>query len=289
MLHSLGVDVTVISRTNTILKTFDKTIQNVLLDEMKKSGVHFLMKSKVDQVEAVGPALSKQELFQKGKNLTITVKTDSGEKTILNNVDEILFATGRVPNVDGLNLPCTKMQTKKPFNYIVVDEWQNTHHPNIYALGDICGIAELTPVAIAAARKLSDRLFGGKPDSKLSYEFIPTVVFSHPTIGTVGYTEDEAIEKFGASNVKVYNSRFINMYYTLTGEQGTLTEKPPTVYKLVCTGPEERVVGMHIIGKDSDEIMQGFGVAVKMGATKADFDNCVAIHPTASEELVTMR
>jgi glutathione reductase (NADPH) len=140
-------------------------------------------------------------------------------------------------------------------------------------------------VAIAAGRKLSDRLFGGEQfkESKLDYENIPTVVFSHPTAGTVGLTEDQARERYGDENVKVYTSKFINMYFSM------LEHKEPTAYKLVVTGPEEKVVGVHLLGRGSDEILQGFGVAVRMGATKANFDACVAIHPTAAEELVTMR
>lgn len=138
-------------------------------------------------------------------------------------------------------------------------------------------------VAIAAARKLGDRLFGGPKfaQAKLDYINIPTVVFSHPTSGTIGYTEQEAREKFGDANIKVYTSRFGNMYFSV------LDEKEPTAYKIIVSGPEEKVVGLHIIGRESDEILQGFGVAIRMGATKADFDNCVAIHPTSAEELVS--
>lgn len=138
-------------------------------------------------------------------------------------------------------------------------------------------------MAIAAARKLADRLFGGPKfaESKLDYINIPTVVFAHPTCGTIGYTEDEAREKF--SDVKVYTTKFTNLYF------GILDEKESTAYKLITAGSEEKIVGLHLFGRDSDEILQGFGVAIRMGATKADFDNCVAIHPTAAEELVTLR
>jgi glutathione reductase (NADPH) len=154
-------------------------------------------------------------------------------------------------------------------------------------------------VAIAAGRRLSDRLFGGKEGSKLDYDGIPTVIFSHPTVGTVGLTTPQAEEKYGKENVKVYQSTFTNMYFCFS------EHKQKTRYRLVCVGKEERVVGLHIIGKDSDEILQGFAgesrplsprasltcslVAIKMGARKADFDNTVAIHPTAAEEIVTMR
>lgn len=142
-------------------------------------------------------------------------------------------------------------------------------------------------MAIAAGRRLADRLFGNRPAARADYDMVPTVVFSHPTIGTCGLTEPRAIELYGAENIKVYNSDFVNLYYG-TFFEGNAGEKPITKYKVICHGPEERVVGLHLIGMASDEVLQGFGVAMKMGATKADFDNCVAIHPTAGEELVTL-
>ncbi|KAK6397923.1 Glutathione reductase, partial [Oleoguttula sp. CCFEE 5521] len=144
---------------------------------------------------------------------------------------------------------------------------------------------ELTPVAIAAGRRLSDRLFGGVEDSRLIYDNIPSVVFAHPEVGSIGLTEPAAREKYGDENIKVYNTSFTAMYYSMMEAE----EKGPTSYKLVCAGKEEKVVGLHIMGLGSGEMMQGFGVAVKMGATKADFDRCVAIHPTSAEELVTLK
>ena len=143
-------------------------------------------------------------------------------------------------------------------------------------------------MAIAAGRRLADRLFGGPEfaQAKVSYDLVPTVVFTHPTIGTIGLTEPKAVAKYGAENVKVYSSKFADSHYGIF--QVDPDEKPKTHMKLICAGEEEKVVGVHVIGKGSDEMMQGFGVALKMGATKADFDSCVAIHPTASEELVTM-
>ncbi len=150
------------------------------------------------------------------------------------------------------------------------------------AIGDVTGRATLTPVAIAAGRRLSDRLFGGKPQAKLDYQDIPSVVFSHPPIGSVGLSEADARALHG-DGVKVYSTRFTNMFYAVT------EHKALTHMKLVCVGTDERVVGVHVIGRGADEIIQGFAVAVKMRATKADFDRTVAIHPTAAEELVTMR
>lgn len=140
-------------------------------------------------------------------------------------------------------------------------------------------------VAIAAGRKLVDRLFGGQTDARLDYANVPTVVFSHPPIGTVGLTEAEAREKFGDASVRIYTSKFNNMYYALSPAD----RKQPTLFKIICVGMDERIVGIHLFGMGSDEILQGFGVALKMGAKKSDLDSCVAIHPTAAEELVTMR
>ncbi|KAI7899096.1 glutathione-disulfide reductase [Cokeromyces recurvatus] len=246
--HSLGSNVTVFSRTKQILRKFDTIIKDTLLDHMQKVGVQFTFDSKVT-------ALRKTDT-----GITVEFESD-GEKGQL-EVDCVLWAVGRAASTDGLNLDAVgvKLNEKKQ---IIVDEYQNTTAENIYALGDVIGKAELTPVAIAASRKLSDRLFG-----------VPS---------TIGYTEEEARKKFGDDNIKVYTSRFGNMYFSV------LDEKEPTAYKIIVTGPEEKVVGLHIIGRGSDEILQGFGVAIRMGATKADFDNCVAIHPTSAEELVTMR
>ncbi len=168
-----------------------------------------------------------------------------------------------------------------PRGDIIVDEFQNTSNPQVYAVGDVTGQWQLTPVAIAAGRRLAHRIFNHESKLKLDYENIPTVVFSHPPIGTCGMTEKEARQKF--DQVKVYSSSFTPMYHAMT------ERKQLTKMKLVCAGPEEKVVGLHMIGRGCDEMLQGFGVAIRMGATKRDFDNVVAIHPTSSEELVTMR
>ncbi|CEG78880.1 Putative Glutathione-disulfide reductase [Rhizopus microsporus] len=237
---------------------------------MQNVGVDFAFESSV------------KALVREGDAIRVEYEVNGEPKSI--EVDTVLWAVGRVPNIKKLNLEAVDVKLTEK-GHIAVDEYQNTSTPGIYALGDACGRAELTPVAIAAGRKLSDRLFGGEQfkESKLDYENIPTVVFSHPTAGTVGLTEEQARERYGDENVKVYTSKFINMYFSM------LEHKEPTAYKLVVTGPEEKVVGVHILGRGSDEILQGFGVAVRMGATKANFDACVAIHPTAAEELVTMR
>ena len=193
----------------------------------------------------------------------------------------MLWATGRHAPLESLGIPSTEIAHQR--GAIVVDEYQNTNVDGVYAIGDITGKAPLTPVAIAAGRRLSDRLFGGQAEAKLDYENIPTVVFTHPPVGTVGLSEREAEAKYGAGEVKVYRSKFNPMYYAL------LERKIPTLMKLIVAGEEEKVVGLHCVGDGADEMVQGFAVAVKMGATKADFDRTVAIHPTSSEEFVTMR
>lgn len=232
-------------------------------------------------------------------NVARIEKNADGKKTLVlqdgsehTGFDTIIYAAGRIPLTASLNLSNAGIKTDKR-GFIKVDEYQATSKSNVFAVGDVCGTAALTPVAIAAGRRLSDRLFGGErhADAKISYDNIPTVVFSHPPIGTIGLTEEAARKKYGDAEIKTYTSRFVNMYYGLVNEvdvDGTAKAKPMTAMKLVCLGKEEKVVGLHLIGMAADEILQGFGVAVKMGATKADFDNCIAIHPTAGEELVTL-
>jgi glutathione reductase (NADPH) len=163
-----------------------------------------------------------------------------------------------------------------------VDEYSNTSAAGVYALGDNIGKVELTPVAVKAGRLLSERLFNGQSKAKMDYDLIPTVVFSHPPIGTIGLTEEQAKAQYGDDAIKVYNSSFAAMYTAVT------SHRQVTNMKLVCAGDNEKVVGLHGIGYAMDEILQGFAVAMKMGATKADFDACVAIHPTSAEEFVTM-
>jgi len=196
-----------------------------------------------------------------------------------------LWAIGRHANTKNLGLKEIGVDTTHRGD-IVVDEHQDSNVPGISSIGDVTGKWLLTPVAIAAGRRLSNRLFGPPEfkDDKLSYDNIPTVVFSHPPIGTVGLTEPQAREKYGDA-VKTYKTSFKSLYFSMIEEQ----HKEPTTFKLIVQGPEERVVGIHIIGQGSDEIIQGFAVAVKMGARKADLDNTVAIHPTSGEELVTLR
>ncbi|RKP13569.1 glutathione-disulfide reductase [Piptocephalis cylindrospora] len=269
----LGSETTLMTRHSHILRSFDPMLQESVLTEMTRSGIRHL------------PHAHAQSLVKTASGaLEMTYSVDGSADLIKEEFDCVLWAIGRHANVKDLGLEALGVE-QGPNGIIKVDEWQATSVPGIFALGDVCGHAELTPVAIAAGRKLSDRLFGGPSfsTSKLDYSNIPTVVFSHPTIGTVGLTEPQAREKYGDDQIKVYSSKFVNIYFAMTQHKG------PTIYKVIVAGTEEKVVGIHLFGLASDEVLQGFGVAIKMGATKADLDSCVAIHPTAAEELVTLR
>jgi glutathione reductase (NADPH) len=272
MFHALGTETHIFIRYDTFLRTFDPMIQEKVVAEYERQGIHLHKKSSIQKVEDLGNG-----------NKKIHYKDKDGEGSL--EIDCVLWAIGRSPDMDRLNLGITKVELGEK-NHVKVDDFQNTNIDHIYSLGDACDKGfELTPVAIAAGRRLADRLFGGQPDARLVYENIPSVVFAHPTVGSVGMTEPQARKKFGDDNVKIYTSNFTALYFSMMEQD----EKGPTSYKLVCVGKEEKVVGVHILGLGSDEVMQGFGVAVKMGATKADFDRCVAIHPTSAEELVTMK
>ncbi|KAJ3056468.1 Glutathione reductase [Rhizophlyctis rosea] len=277
--HFLGVDTTLIIRHDSILRTFDPIISSTILEEYRKAGIKVVTNSVITKAENSG-----ENLLGK-KNITLTVDNSETKATdSLSGFNELVVAVGRRANVHNLGLEKTAVRHDKN-GYIIVDEYQQTHQQGLYAVGDIIGHAQLTPVAIAAGRRLSDRLFGGMEGRKLDYSNIPSVIFSHPPAGSVGLSQPEAEEKYGKDNVKIYQSKFINMHFSLQPPE----HKQPTVYKLVCVGKEEKVVGVHLVGKASDEILQGFAVAVKMGATKQQLDDTVAIHPTAAEELVTMR
>ncbi|XP_076005070.1 glutathione reductase, mitochondrial isoform X1 [Genypterus blacodes] len=277
ILSTLGSETSLIIRQAEVLRSFDSFISANCTKVLQNSGVDLWKNTQVKSVRKT----------EKGLEVTLATKDHekkSGEEKMstIQEVDCLLWAIGRQPNTYGLNIGEVGLKTDHG-GHIVVDDFQNTSRPGIYALGDVCGKALLTPVAIAAARKLAHRLFEGKADSKLDYSSIPTVVFSHPPIGMMGLTEEEAIKSSGKENVKTYKTSFTPMYHALT------TRKSQCIMKLVCVGKEEKVVGLHMQGLGCDEMLQGFSVAIKMGATKADFDKTVAIHPTSSEELVTMR
>jgi glutathione reductase (NADPH) len=266
VLNTLGSDVSLLLRREHFLASFDSMLRDTLMEEMLNNGVSVLTKISCTAVE-------------KAADGSLTLNFNNGQQ--LTEIDALIWAIGRKPNTADLNLEAAGVEVDER-GLIPSDEFENTNVPGIYALGDVTGKAPLTPVAVAAARRLGDRLFNNQSDRKLDYENIPTVMFSHPPIGTVGLTEEQARKQHGDA-VKVYQTRFTAMANAFTEHQ------PCTSMKLVCVGAKEKVVGVHIIGQGADEMLQGFAVAVKMGATKADFDNTVAIHPTSAEELVTLR
>ena len=266
VLNALGSDTHLFVRKDRPLRTFDKDIVDVLVDEMAKSGPTLHTHANVTEVV-------------KNADDSLTISFDNGE-TI--TVDCLIWAIGRAANTSGFGLEKTGVKLTEK-GTIYSDEFENTSVPGIYALGDVTGKLDLTPVAVKAGRQLSERLFNNKADAKLDYTDVATVVFSHPVIGSVGLTEEKAIAKYGAENIKVYKSSFTPMY-TALGDN-----RQPSTMKLVTLGEDEKIIGLHGIGYGVDEMIQGFSVAIKMGATKADFDNTVAIHPTGSEEFVTMR
>ena len=262
---ALGSNVQLVVRKDSVLREFDSMLATRLMDCMDRD--------EIDLVTRVVP-----------KSLD---KTDDG--LVLHAVDGrtfgpadcLVWAIGRSPNTEALDAEKAGVEVDES-GFIPTDKLQQTNVDTVFALGDVTGRAALTPVAIAAGRRLADRLYGGMEGRHLDYETIPTVIFSHPTIATVGLTEELAREQYG-DGVKVYKSSFIGMYYALG------TNKRRSEMKLITVGEDERVVGCHVIGEGADEMMQGFAVAIRMGATKKDFDDTVAIHPTSSEELVTMR
>ncbi|MFQ7384479.1 MAG: glutathione-disulfide reductase [Streptococcus salivarius] len=266
VLNALGSDTHLFVRKDRPLRTFDKDIVDVLVDEMAKSGP--TLHTHANATEVV-----------KNTDDSLTISFDNGE-TI--TVDCLIWAIGRAANTSGFGLEKTGVKLTEK-GTIYSDEFENTSVPGIYALGDVTGKLDLTPVAVKAGRQLSERLFNNKADAKLDYTDVATVVFSHPVIGSVGLTEEKAIAKYGEENITVYKSSFTPMY-TALGEN-----RQPSTMKLVTLGEDEKIIGLHGIGYGVDEMIQGFSVAIKMGATKADFDNTVAIHPTGSEEFVTMR
>jgi glutathione reductase (NADPH) len=266
VLNALGSNVIQILRKDKVLRKFDHDLHELVMEQMRSSGIQFETWFQVDALD-------------RDRDGSLSLHAQDGRR--IGKLDCVIWAVGREPNTSGLGLNLAGVALDDR-GYIATDLFQNTNVRGIYALGDVSGRIELTPVAIAAGRRLADRLFNGEHDARLDYENVPSVVFSHPPIGTVGLTENEAVAKFGGDSVRVYRSKFVNMYYA------PLDDKPPTLAKLVTTGEEEKIVGCHIAGDSADEIIQGFSVAVKMGATKADFDSTVAIHPTAAEELVTL-
>ncbi|TLU65681.1 glutathione-disulfide reductase [Thalassotalea litorea] len=266
VLNALGSETHLLVRKHKPLRDFDDLMSDTLVEIMAQEGPQL-------QTGATPKAVVKNQ------DGSLTLQLENGKEF---NVDSVIWAIGREPATDNIGLENAGIEANEK-GYIETDKYQNTDINNIYAVGDNTGRAQLTPVAVAAGRRLSERLFNNKTDEHLDYSLIPTVVFSHPTIGTIGLTEQQAKEQFGEDDIKIYTSQFTSMYTAVT------QHRQPCRMKLICQGVNEKIVGMHCIGLGSDEMLQGFAVAVKMGATKADFDNTVAIHPTAAEEFVTMR
>ncbi|OGM46748.1 glutathione reductase [Aspergillus bombycis] len=278
VLGAVGVDTHMFIRGETFLRKFDPMIQKTMTERYEAAGI---------TIHKGHPGLKEVQLVRDGKGKDKLLKLISNDGSEM-EVNELLWAIGRAPEVEDLQLDIPGVKLNDA-GFVHVDEYQNSSVDGIYALGDVTGHAELTPVAIAAGRQLGNRLFGPPElkDSKISYDNIPTVVFSHPEVGTVGLTEPEARKRYGDDQIKIYYTKFTAMYYDVVPAEEK--KKNPTEFKLICAGPEEKVVGLHILGLGVGEMLQGFGVAVKMGATKRDFDSCVAIHPTSAEELVTLR
>jgi glutathione reductase (NADPH) len=265
VLAALGSEVTMVWRGDMLLRDFDPLLVTATHEGLVSAGVKLL-------AQTIPTALAR------AAGGGIDVQLDNGEA--ITDQDAVIWAVGREPLADFIDA-AVPIQ-RRAGGYIEVDEFQQSSVPDVFAIGDLTGKAGLTPVAIAAGRRLADRIWGGKAGRKLDYENIPTVVFGHPPLGTVGLSEPQARELHGDA-VKCYSASFVPLYHALT------EAKHKTRMKLVTVGPEERIVGVHLAGRGVDEMLQGFAVAVRMGATKRDFDDTVAIHPTAAEELVTMR
>ena len=266
MLRALGAEVTMLVRKQHLLRPFDTMLRDELMQQVQNDGITVQTGTQVERIERQTDGL-------------LTVECSADQR--LEQLDALIFAIGRVPNTDGLGLE-TAGVTTDAHGFIPVDEYQTTNVPSVSAIGDATGKYPLTPVAIAAGRRWADRVFGGMVGRKLDYDTIATVVFSHPPIGTVGLTEEEARAEHGDAAVKVYQASFKPMYYAFSSHPRR------TAVKLVTVGEEERVIGCHVVGQGADEMLQGFAVAMRMGATKRDFDDTVAIHPTSAEELVTL-
>ena len=264
VLRALGSDVTVVALEGRVLETFDPIVSETVAHNMAQDGIAMHLPFAVASLERQADGIA-------------VVAADGNALT---GFDTVLWAVGRAANTADLNLAAAGVEVL-PNGIVPTDAFQNTTATGVYALGDITGRAPLTPVAIAAGRRLADRLFNDQPERRVDYQNIPTVVFAHPPVGSVGLTEAQARDS--GQQVTIYQTQFQPMRYALN------RHGPRTAMKLVCVGDDERVVGIHMVGDGVDEMLQGFAVAVKLGATKADFDNTIAIHPVSAEELVTLK
>ncbi|MBO0613002.1 MAG: glutathione-disulfide reductase [Pseudomonadota bacterium] len=268
VLNALGSETHMLHQGFPVLIGFDSLMQKTLRTQMEADGIVFNDTAKIASVEK-----------QADGKLTVNYADGS----TLSDLDQLLWAIGRKTNTDDIGLENIGLALASG-GFIDVNDYQETSVPGVYAIGDIINKrgVQLTPVAIAAGRRLGDRLFGGMKDRKLDYSLIPTVMFTHPPIGTIGLSEEAAREQYGEA-VKVYSTEFTPMYYSF------VKHKAKTAMKLVVVGEDEKIVGCHAIGLGVDEMMQGFAVAIRMGATKQDFDDTIAIHPVSAEEMVTMK
>ena len=260
--QGLGSQVTLLYRGEQILRGFDDEVRHFAAAEMAKTGMDLRLQAGVTAIERTPQGLALR-------------LADGGTL----EADTVLYATGRVPNVNGLGLEAAGV-AQRPDGAIVVDAQYRTSLPSVYALGDVTARLQLTPVALGEAMALVDQLFG-KGERQMGYDYIPTAVFTHPNIGTVGYSEEAARKEFGA--VRVFRSDFKPLRHTLSGS----SER--SLVKLVVDQASDRVVGLHMVGPEAGEVVQGFAVAMVAGATKAQFDATIGIHPTAAEEFVTKR
>ena len=260
--NGLGSKVTQIYRGNAVLRGFDGDVRRVLSGELRKKGIDLRLETDVAAITQTEAGLELE--LQGGKVVT---------------ADQVLYATGRVPNVRGLGLEEVGVEVR-PDGRVVVDELSRTNVDHIYAVGDVTSRINLTPVAIYEGHAFADTVFGGR-ERPVNHEFVPSAVFSQPPVGTVGFSEENAIYHVGA--VDIYLTEFRPMKHTLSGRDEKM------LMKLVVESASRQVVGVHIVGQDAPEIVQGFAVAVKSGLTKEQFDSTIGIHPTAAEELVTMK
>ncbi|MDH6055686.1 glutathione-disulfide reductase [Umezakia ovalisporum] len=268
ILNGMGSEVTQVIRNEKILRGFDEDLRHEIQEGMGKHGIKILNNSEITAIEKAETALK----------VSVRRDGDSEETVIVDAVS--LAATGRKPNTQKLGLENTKVQLNKN-SAVIVDKYSQTTEENIYAVGDCTDNINLTPVAINEGRAFADTVFGNKC-RRMSYENVPTAIFTTPEAATVGLTEAEARAKYGPA-IKVYRSRFRPMYNTLAGKD----EK--TMMKLIVDQSTDKILGAHMVGNSAAEIIQGVAIAVKMGATKADFDSTVGIHPSSAEEFVTMR
>lgn len=263
-MRAFGVDVTLVDMVDKPLPAFDDDIRDTFVDVLEKEGIQFKGGVKVT-------ALSES-------TQGITVTAEDGQHW---TAEKVIWAVGRKPATAGLNLQAAGVAVERGF--ITIDEWQKTSVDHIFAVGDATGQMALTPVAIAAGRRLADRLWGNQPDRKLDNPYVATVVFTHPPLAMIGLTEAAAKARYGEDNVKVYSSKFTPMRHLMS------LHPMPVHIKLVCAHDHEEVVGVHWLGEGADEGIQGFAIPMGMGATKADFDRTIAVHPSVAEELVTLR